>query len=102
LTPITPYRVDELERLTKLDGSKVRRALRELRSAQLVTFAEGRIHIEKHPLSGSEDFQETLSGRRSSQRPIPVPRALLRFLAQHRRSNRTSISRCIRLYETMT
>jgi hypothetical protein len=86
------YRVDELERLTKLDGSKVRRALRELRSAQLVTFAEGRIHIEKHPLSGSEDFLETLSGRRSPQRPIPVPRALLRFLAQHRSEALTKVT----------
>lgn len=78
------YRLNELERLTRLDTAQVRRALRRLHGAGLVEFTEGEIIIATETLAGSEALQEPLAGRRSPRRPIPVPRSVLRFLAQSR------------------
>ena len=76
------YRERELERLTTLDSAAVRRALRELAQAGLATFAEGQIDLHCEPLPGSETLLDEMRGGRSERRPIPVPRSVLRFLAQ--------------------
>lgn len=78
------YQLHELERLTGLNGAKVRRALRQLERAGLMAFTEGEVNLHRETLPGSEGLQSTLSCRRSPRRPIPVPRSMLRFLAQNR------------------
>jgi hypothetical protein len=81
---ISRYRLNELERLTGLGPANVRRALRELERAGLVSFSESEIILTKETLPGSEEMQNTLACRRSPRRPIPVPRSMLRFLARNR------------------
>lgn len=76
------YQTGELSRLTQLPDSSVRRALRELERAGVLSFSESEIVIGKESLPGSEAWQEALSCQRSAERPIPVPRAMLRFLSQ--------------------
>ncbi|MCI0538829.1 MAG: hypothetical protein L0Z50_26790 [Verrucomicrobiales bacterium] len=78
------YRLAELERLTKLDEAEVRRALRQLEDAGLVAFSEGEVAVVTSALVDSEELLEELACSRSPKRPIPVPRALLRFFAQNR------------------
>jgi hypothetical protein len=78
------YQLHELERLTGLDGAKARRALRQLERAGLMTLSEGEVDVCREPLLGSEELQSAVSCRRSPRRPIPVPRSMLRFLAQNR------------------
>lgn len=78
------YRINELERLTGMNVIKVRRALRQLQRCELMTFTEGEVTIRKEPLPGSGELQAMLAGKRSPRRPIPVPRSVLRFLAQNR------------------
>lgn len=78
------YRPAELQRLTGLAARALKRALRQLRAAGVVEFTEGEIAFSTQPLPGSEDLLEALRCRRSPKRPIPVPRAVLRFLAQNR------------------
>ncbi|MCI0538426.1 MAG: hypothetical protein L0Z50_24735 [Verrucomicrobiales bacterium] len=78
------YRVAELQRLTKLDKADIRRALRQLEAAGLVAFSEGDVAVTNSPLAGSEELLKELACRRSPKRPIPMPRALLRFFAQNR------------------
>ena len=41
------YQLHELERLTGLDGAKVRRALRQLERAGLMTFSEGVVDVSR-------------------------------------------------------
>jgi hypothetical protein len=76
------YRVAELKRLTGLTEAKLHRSLRRLARSNLLAFSESEITTTKTPLPGSEDLLETLACRRSPKRPIPVPRAILRFLAK--------------------
>ena len=78
------YRINELERLTEMKAMKVRRALRQLQRCELMTFTEGEVTFRSEALPGSEELQATLAGKRSPRRPIPVPRPVLRFLAQNR------------------
>lgn len=85
------YRVNELERLTRLSARSVRKALRHLRNAGLLCFAEGEIAIANDPMPGSELLQTEFACRRSPRRPIPVPRAMLRFLAQNRAEALTKV-----------
>ena len=81
--PLARYQINELGRLTALPQATVRRSLKALHRAGLLTFAENIIVFTKTPLPGSEDLLETLSCGRSPKRPIPVPRSLLRFLAKN-------------------
>lgn len=75
------YRVNELERLTQLPSRHIKPGLRRLAKCGLVAFSEGEIAMTKEVLSGAEELAEKLSCQRSPKRPIPVPRAVLRFLA---------------------
>lgn len=79
------YQINELRRLTGLGEPKIKRALKKLRCAELMTFTENQIEIAKASLPGSEELLKALSCGRSPKRPIPVPRSLLRFLAQNRK-----------------
>ena len=88
---LSRYRVNELERLTRLSARTVRRTLRHLCGAGLLRFAEGEIAVANEPLPGSEILQTELAGRRSPRRPIPVPRSMLRFLAQNRAEALTKV-----------
>jgi len=83
--PLTRYQISELRRLTGLPEATLRRCLRALAATGLLSFAENEIQFSKTPLAGSEEMLEALSGGRSSNRPIPVPRSLLRFLARNRK-----------------
>ncbi len=83
------YRIAELARVTAIKEASIKRALKVLKRIGLVEFAESQIKITKTPLPGSEEWLDALSCRRSSKRPIPVPRSLLRFLAQNRSATLT-------------
>jgi len=86
---IPRFKWNELERLTALGGAKVRRALRALQRNGLIQFAEHRIEITETPLPGSEELLDALACGRSPLRPIPIPRSMLRFLAQNKKSSLT-------------
>lgn len=88
---LSRYRVGELERLTRLSAREVRRSLRHLRAAELLSFTEGEIAIANDALPGSEPLQTELACRRSPRRPIPVPRSVLRFLSQNRAEALTKV-----------
>ena len=75
------YRLNEMERITKLPSRHIKSGLRRLANCGLVTFSEGDIAMTKELLPGAEELAEKLSCQRSPKRPIPVPRAVLRFLA---------------------
>jgi hypothetical protein len=64
----------------------IKPALRRLQRAGLITFSEGEMVITTEPLPGSEEPLEALRCGRSPRRPIPVPRAVLRFLAGNGRA----------------
>ncbi len=76
------YLVQELARLTGCRSLYVRRELRLLERAGLLLFSETEIVFTKSQLPGSQDVTAMLAGRRSIMRPIPLPRPLLRYLAQ--------------------
>lgn len=86
---IPRFKCNELERLTRLGGPRIRRALQTLQRNKLIQFTENRIEITERPLPGSEELLAELSCGRSPLRPIPVPRSMLRFLAQNRKSSLT-------------
>lgn len=79
------YRVSEVCGLTGLSDRTVKRELRSLTGASLVGFSEHEIVFHKAPLVGSEKLCKGLAGKRSSRRPIPVPRSVLRFIARSSR-----------------
>lgn len=77
------YRIEELQRLVgEGSGRKVRGDLARLGRAGLLAFRETEIRIAETPLPSAEDILEVAAGARSSTRPIPVPRSVLRFLAR--------------------
>lgn len=80
---ISRCRINELSRLAGLPAPQVGRSLRRLERAGVLTFSESEIVMTRSALPGSEDLIEALACRRSPKRPIPVPRALLRHLAQN-------------------
>lgn len=75
------YRLNELVRLTKLSPKAAKRSLSRLLRQGLVDHRAGQILITTEPLPGSNELLNSLSCHRSPKRPIPVPRAALRFLA---------------------
>lgn len=79
------YRPGEIARLSGLPSRAVKRALWQLTDAGLLCFAESEIQLSTEPLAGSEWTLSALACRRSPKRPIPVPRAMLRFLARNPR-----------------
>lgn len=76
------YRVAELSTATALNEKAVRSELRSLARCRILTFSESSIliHRDRHP--GESDLSLALAGRRSSKRPVPIPRSVLRFLSR--------------------
>jgi hypothetical protein len=90
------YRLDELRRLLGDRSDRhIRRDLRHLHRAGLLTFEERTITVTKEPLPGSDEFIAAVSGSRAPSRPIPVPRPVIAFLA---RSKKPALARTVIAY----
>lgn len=76
------FATQELARLTGLSESVIKRELKALRQAGLMTFGESEVLFETLPIPESEALSLKLSGNRSPKRPVPIPRSLLRLLAK--------------------
>ena len=79
----TPVRFSraELAELTRLTPRAIGFALGQLRRLALAEFKTASIAVGNTPLPQADEVIEELAGGRSVNRPVPVPRPLLRFLA---------------------
>ena len=96
---ITPrYLLKELNKLTGCPMLRIRGELKKLELAGLLCFSESVIVFTETPLPGSHDLKETLSGGRSSARPVPLPRTVLRYIAGCPKSSaiQTMLAYCLR------
>lgn len=86
------YGISELQRLTGASSeASMRRAVRAIERAGLGRFRKSAITITETPLPFARDILLLATGRgRGATRPIPVPRAVLRFIAS---GSRPSIAR---------
>jgi|SRR6185436_17187513 len=82
--PFVRYQVREVARLCGTTQWQVRRDLTALRKANLLWFDERDIRASEALLP---ECAQLCSLVRSPTRPVPVPRAVLRFLAQERRQS---------------
>ena len=83
---VTPrYLFKELATLSDCPMSRVRGELRSLEAAGLLLFSEVDIAFNEMPIPGTEELLSSLSGNRSTVRPIPIPRPVLRYLAKSRK-----------------
>jgi hypothetical protein len=89
------YRTAEIARLTSLPEREVKKALRSLTKAHVLKWSESAIEINYEPIPGSEELLLDISGKRSPKRPVPVPRSVLRFLAQ---STKAAIGKTVIAY----
>lgn len=89
------YSRAELKTLTGLSECAIKRELRVLRRQALLLYEPSRITVNQGLLPGNESLCSWLSGKRTPKRPIPVPRAVLRFLA---RSKRRALSQTMVAY----
>jgi hypothetical protein len=81
--PLQPeYSREELVEMTGLNRRMVARALVRLEDLELLHFHSKGIHLPEAPMLEAAETIQELSGGRSPKRPIPVPRAVLRFLAR--------------------
>lgn len=76
------YKPEELCRITGLEVNSIRRELRKLEAEGLIVWRERSVLIPTAELPGNETLLKELSCKRSSRRPVPVPRVLLRFIAR--------------------
>ena len=81
---VPSYRISELGRAVSASERQVRAELRSLRKKQLLSFGSAEISVEVHELPGTEALSRLL---RTPGRPVPVPRATLRFLASERKKS---------------
>jgi hypothetical protein len=88
------YLVSELSKLTGLES--VRKELRLLKTAGLVSFSEQAIEIALSTHAGDELLPHL--GSRGGRRMVPVPRKLIRFLARSSKPAlvKTVIAYCLR------
>lgn len=96
---ITPrYLLKELSKLTGCPLMRVRGELRALETAKLLRFSESAIIFTETPLPESHELKEMLACGRSAARPIPIPRTVLRYLANCRKSSiiQTILAYCVR------
>lgn len=93
--PGSRYIISELCGLTTLPQAVVRRELRVLKKASLLVFSEPCIAVDSDLHGDRAGLCESLAGRRSERRPIPVSRAVLRFVA---RTDRRAISQVMLAY----
>lgn len=76
------FKKEEIQKITGLTMRFVSRALRNLKKTGVMTFSKDEIVITQIAISGSRELLEEIRCQRSSARPIPVPRTLLKFLAR--------------------
>lgn len=89
------YQISELSSATGLNEKALKKELKSLGRASLLAWAEGAVVVNPNPVAGSEAVLEALSGRRSPFRPVPVPRAVLRFVAS---SGKASLGKTVIAY----
>lgn len=75
------YRISEMSAVTGLKNEAIKKELKTLRGASLLSWSEGAVAFNLRPLPESEGVLASLSGKRSPYRPVPIPRAVLRFVA---------------------
>jgi hypothetical protein len=79
---LTPnYTREEIETLTGLNRRMVTRGIGQLQKAGLLEFRTDALTFRTEAVAEAAETVEDLAGSRSPRRPIPVPRAVLRFLA---------------------
>jgi hypothetical protein len=93
--PEVCFRLRELCAATGLSKRSVARQVRCLKRADLLSWNEKQICVNQEAVKGSEGLLRELSGKRSPKRPIPVPRAVLRFVAG---SAKSSVGKTILAY----
>ena len=86
---IPTFKISELSRLTKASKGEVRWDLKLLSKASLLTFGQSEIAIQEEALPGVEEISGLV---RSPSRPVPVPRAVLRFLAGEKRKSKALVA----------
>jgi len=75
------FRLAEIASLTGLTKKAVKRELRCLKRAAVLSWSEKCITPNPCIIEGSDALLNALAGKRSPKRPIPVPRSVLRFVA---------------------
>jgi hypothetical protein len=81
--PVTPaFDTAEVVKMSGLSRRVAVRAISQLSKFGLMRLSPTNLDFASEPMTGVGDTLEALSGGRSSKRPIPVPRRVLRFLAQ--------------------
>lgn len=81
--PVAPrFSIEEFGRITGLSRRVVRRALRELFDAEILTFDPERLESPTLPQERFVDWAATLRCGRSDKRILPFPRPFLRYLAR--------------------
>lgn len=83
----TLFHEKELIRLLGASEKKVKSALKKLHRLGLLTFKETSITAASTSLPFSERLLERVGEKRSTSRPIPIPRAFLRFLLREKRAS---------------
>jgi DNA-binding transcriptional ArsR family regulator len=92
---VPSYRIEELAKATNLSKTIVKRELKSLKNLGLIDCSPKSIEISKVAIADSQIVLDLLSAGRSSKRPVPVPRSILRFLA---RCEQKSIQRTLLTY----
>jgi hypothetical protein len=96
---VTPkYLLKELSKLTGCPITRIRGELRTLEAAKLICFTASEITFTEFPLPESHELARDLSNSRALARPIPLPRALLRYLAKCKKIStiKTALAYCVR------
>ena len=76
------FKRTELMELTGLNSRSVGKAVAAIQRCGLASLTPKAITVTELPMPEAGETIRTLAGGRSPKRPIPVPRALLRFLAR--------------------
>ena len=96
---VTPrFLLLELSRATSLPLKRVSKELRTLKRVNLLSFAESDIAFHVYERETCSVGILALTGGRSSRRPVPLPRTLLRFLAKSSKASfiKTALAYCVR------
>lgn len=92
------FEISELARLCDCLPAVVRKELRSLERAGLLLYAESLISFTTSSLPCNEETSLALAGGRSPRRPVPIPRAALRFIATCSSAAlcKTTLAYCVR------
>lgn len=96
---VTPlFLLLELSRATSLPLKRVSKELRTLKRVNLLSFSESDIAFHECERETCSAGVLALTGGRSSRRPVPLPRTLLRFLAKSSKASfiKTALAYCVR------